>query len=216
MQMTHHGMIAEADLSIMIKSGATTFFWPSGEDKYNNTERPEKTAKQYAARYGENILHGYGTMTRPLNYIGQPACGEELLRDGLGLTTNGVTVTQNNSSGIVYTVTNTADPYIAFETDIDIDSGYNAIVITVSGMGRTETGNLYYTSGDVTPLDFENGNKKTLGAQGTPYEGFSDRKLIVYLGNGENFTDKITSIRIDLGASKNTTIRITSIQAYKL
>ena len=216
MQMTHHGMIADADLSLMKKSGATTFFWPSGEDKYNNTDRSEKTAKQYAARFGENILHGYGTMTRPLDHIGQPAVGEELLRDGLNLTTNGVTVTQNNSSGIVYTVTNTADPYIAFETNIDIDSCYNALVITVSGVGQNEKGNLYYTSGDVTPFDYANGNVKTLGAQGKPYEGFSDRKLIVYLGNGDNFTDKITSIRIDLGASKNATIRITSIQAFKL
>ena len=38
----------------------------------------------------------------------------------------------------------------------------------------------------------------------------------LYLGNGEDFTGKITSIRIDLGASVNKTIKITSIQAYKI
>ena len=214
MQMTHHGMIAEADLDIMKKSGATTFFWPSGEDKYNNTDRSEKMAKQYAARYGENILHGYGTMTRPLDHVGTPAGGLELLRDGLELTTNGVAVTQNNSAGIVYQVTNAADPYIAFETNIDTSS-YKALVITVRGVGQTETGSLSYTSGSMTPLDFTNGNVKTLGAQGSPYTGFTDRKLIVYLGNGEDFTGKVTSIRIDLGVA-NATITITSIQAYKI
>lgn len=215
MQMTHHGMGTDTDLSIMKKSGATVFAWASGEDKYNNTDRSNLMIKQYAARFGESILHGYGTITRPLDHVGRPASGPELLKDGLKLTTNGVNVTKNTAAGITYKVTDNTDPYIAFETDIDT-SKYNAIVITVSGVSKTEAGNFYFTSGSQKAMDFENGNAKALGAQSSPYTGYTDRRLIVYLGNGEDFTGKVTSIRIDLGMTVGTTIKITSIQAFKI
>lgn len=182
MQMTHHGMGTDSDLSIMEKSGASVFVWASGENKYNNTDRHTLKIKQYAARYGENILHGYGTVTRPLNHIGKGASGPELITGKF----------QTNT---------------AFKTTIDT-SKYNALVLTVKGMGGTASGYVSFTT-DSQPT-FIDENKKLIGAQGSPYTGFTDRKIIVYFGNCEDYTGTVTAIKIELDAT------VTSIQAFKV
>ena len=210
MQMTHHGMSTDNDLAMMKEVQASTYMWPCSEAKFNKYWGLACIAKQYAIASAENLIHGCGSATRPLSYVGVREKGTEILAgQNVNVIAHGVTLTA--SDAISYTVTNASDPYVCFETDLDTEK-YNALRVKVK-CREFKSCLLYWTSGDQTPMTFTEENSKPLGPQGGSMEdGYVT--LIVYLGNGADFHGDITSLRIDLGTKKGDTVEIVSIEAY--
>ncbi len=210
MQMTHHGMVTDNDVRMMNTVKPSTILWPCSETKFNLYWGLNCTGKQWAIANVENLIHGCGSATRPLSYVGKREEGTPVPLTDLNVIAHHATL-QTSENGIAYRVTSTEDPYVAFETEIDT-TRYNALRVTVK-CADFRSCSLYWTSGSQTPMTFTDANCKPLGPQGASVDnGYVT--LIVYLGNGEDFTGNITSLRIDLGTAVGQSIEIAAIEAY--
>ncbi|MBQ8345226.1 MAG: MBL fold metallo-hydrolase, partial [Clostridia bacterium] len=210
LQATHHGMLTGDDLKVMRKIKPTTYFFPCSETKFNEYWGVTCQAKQYAISGGEIIHYGHGAVTRKLSYRGTAADGDELLRNGMTVIPNGITIKKVGADGIVYTVKDASDPYVAFATDLNTEY-YNSLLVTVK-CPEFKSCSLWFTSGDQTPFQYISGNSSPLGPQGASDDGFV--KLVVYLGDGTVFDGNITSIRIDLGTVAGQEITIQSVKPF--
>ena len=210
MQVTHHGMVTNEDLRMMEECRATTFLWPCGEDKFNLYWGLNCTAKQYAILKTENIIHGYGSATRKLSYRGKLPEGVELLSPEIQVNGRGVSFTETEAKSIQYTITDASDSYITIPTSFATGK-YNALRIRVR-CSDFATSSLSFTSGRETPFVFNSKNTKKLGPQGRGRNNIVT--LLVYLGNGTDYTGKVTSLRLDLGEKVGDEITVVSIEAF--
>ena len=76
------------------------------------------------------------------------------------------------------------------------------------------TSSLSFTSGKQTPFVFNSTNTKKLGPQGAGRNNIVT--LLVYLGNGADYTGRVTSLRLDLGEKVGDEITVFSIEAFHL
>lgn len=210
MQVTHHGMVTNEDLRMMEACKATTFLWPCSEDQFNLYWGLNCTAKQYAILKTENIIHGYGSATRKLSYRGKLPEGYELLSPEIQVNGKGVAFTETAAKSIQYTITDASDSYITIPTDFATGK-YNALRIRVR-CSDFSTSSISFTSGRETPFVFNSKNTKKLGPQGMGRTNIVT--LLVYLGNGTDYTGKVTSLRLDLGEKAGDEITVFSIEAF--
>lgn len=212
MQVTHHGMVTHEDQRMMQACRAKTYLWPCSENKFNLYWGLSYTAKQYAILDGENYAHGYGSITRKLSYRGSVAEGSELLSPDITASGNGVAFTETEAKSIQFTVTDASDPYVTIPVSFSTKN-YNMLRIRVRCPDYS-TSSLSFTSGKQTPFVFNSTNTKKLGPQGAGRNNIVT--LLVYLGNGADYTGRVTSLRLDLGEKVGDEITVFSIEAFHL
>ncbi|MBE6553437.1 MAG: MBL fold metallo-hydrolase [Ruminococcaceae bacterium] len=212
MQVTHHGMVTGYDERMMVRADPDTYFWPCSENKFNLYWGLSYTAKQYAISNAENITHGYGSATRKLSYRGRFPDGMELLTPEIAVNGNGVTFIPTDAKSIQFTVNDATDPYITLPVSFSA-AQYNAVRIRVR-CPDYKTSTLSWTAGSQMPFAFSAANQKKLGPQGAGKGNIVT--LLVYLGNGSNYTGTVTSLRLDLGEAVGDTVTVFSIEAFHI
>ncbi len=212
-QASHHGLetgtIAVYDL---IKP--STVWWPCAEFLLSQERGTYKQALLSAEYAEEHILHGYGDATRPLSY--KPAVEHlSLMPRSAGLVTSSAqAVNVRLEDGVLkfdVPAGEAADPYIWFSLKRVSTESYNAIRIVVDA-ADLKGGNpeLRITTANQSAGSFVGTKVESLKQQGAA-EG--RMTLIVYLGDREDYTRNISSIRLDLG-NPGETVEIYSIDAF--
>jgi hypothetical protein len=214
-QVSHHGCEnATAELYDMI--AAHTAFWPCSEGLMA-TYRGEKVKQHIlSAEYTvENLLHGYGDITRPLSYKSSIELFSIMPRSASVVSTSSHAGNVRYEDGVLkFDVTGTGeklDPYITYTLKNVSTEKYNAIRIVVDS-NATKSSSIYFTTGGDPVGKFVAEKAQGFGVMG---EGIDGKTVLVgYLADVDGYTGKFSSIRLDFGHEYGQTIEIYSIDLF--
>ena len=226
-QVAHHGgETANAEVYDAIQ--AHTLFWPCNEPLLNSERGLEVKQHILNAEYSkEHLLHSYGHITRPIDYKAKDTKFINLMP--VSLTQNfwasdSVDNIRIDDDGVLrYEVKQGTnfDPHFRYSLKNIKTSECNAIRIVVSsnvleGELYATPGELRYTAGSNKAHDFDagvlDGKLQRLGITGASVDGKTT--LIIYLGDAEDYTSKLTSLRWDFGTEVGQTVEIYSIEGF--
>ena len=217
-QVAHHGgETANADIYDAIQ--AHTLFWPCNEPLLNSFRGG--TVKQHIleAEYSkEHLLHGYGNITRPINYKAEDPEYINLF------PANEASVNKSSSvdnvrieDGVLKYDVIGNDPFIYYDLRNVSTTKCNAIRVVI-GSDVLECGETYDTLGELRyavgseSVYSENPRIQRLGPNGESEDGTTT--IIIYLGDTENYTGRLSTLRWDLGTEVGQTVEIYSVEGF--
>ncbi len=218
-QVAHHGgETANKDVYDAIQ--ANTLFWPCNEPLLNSERGLYVKQHILNAEYSkEHLLHSYGNITRPINY--KPVDYEYIDLFPVDVsqvyTSPSVSDFRIEDGVIKYEVAAGGDPNFCYQLRNVSTKKCNAIRVVVSSNvlegGLYETpGEMYYTAGSDKALNFSENRMQRLGITGASEDGKTT--LIIYLGDTEDYTSRLTSLRWDFGTEIGQTVEIYSIEGF--
>ena len=215
-QMAHHGAeTAPAELYDKIR--AATCFWPSSESLFVSYRGELVKQHVIEAEYSkEHLLHGYGTITRPLSYKTEGPEYYSIFPKSAGqLTGSNYTKRVRIEDGVlkyeVVSVGGKLDPYVYYTLkNVDTEQ-YNAIRIVVDS-ACAEKSSIYFTCGKDQAIKFTAAKANGFGPAGASDDGTTT--LIGYLGDVEDYYSRLTSIRLDFGNEDGQTVSIYSVELF--
>ncbi|MBQ8408832.1 MAG: MBL fold metallo-hydrolase [Clostridia bacterium] len=216
-QIAHHGC-ETATAELYDRIAAATCFWPCSESLFI-TYRGE-LVKQHIieAEYSkEHLLHGYGTITRPLSYKAAAPAYFSIFPKAAGAVNtspyasnvrieDGVLKFDTKASGESY------DPYISYTLKNVETEDYNAIRIVVNTEACSGGAGVFFTCGKDQAGKFSAAKSSYLGVAGASDDGTTT--LIGYLADVEGYTGRLSSIRLDFGTEDGQTVEIYSIELF--
>ncbi len=212
-QTSHHG-VETAPMSIYETIFPSTVFWPCREELFF-TLRGEVHQPLLCAGYvGEHLLHGYGSVTRPLSYLPNTDCLDLMPKDASVVNAGKDVENVRLEKGVLkYDVLDVRDPKISFNIPGLDTQKYNALRIVVGADNCGKASQLFVSTGTSDTVSFSEEMSKSLQPQGYSVDG-KTMTLLVFLGNLEGYADKLNALRIDLGEYVGQTVEIYSIEAY--
>ena len=212
-QVSHHGCeTATAELYDII--APEILFWPCNENLFGQYRGELVKQHLIESEYVlEHILHGYGTVTRPLSYKAEAPEYIDLFPKSVSLLKAGSKVKdlRIEDGAIKYEVADYSDPNISL-TLRKIDTGKCNMIRLVVDYDDCLGSVIYLNYGDMEDGKYSSERKKAVSRQGTSDDG--KMTLLVYVGDLPDFEGNVKGIRFDFGTEDGQTVEIYSVEMF--